>query len=251
MSLYCKPVSRPCSPTSPTRTLSDTDIHDDLLDPHDFLHPLFSEFNPLDASPMYQHDIPSPYSSSLSAHDSSSSAASPSPKSQFEPLTTKAYALSNNHDNTKTASLADNYLFLTDYLVPETDNILLTDRPPSRRMEDTLDRPLQIRVLGVPNTGAKSRVETQIKLCIQLLTAKGTKVSCWSYLKLPEELLAKSRLRKNQQQQRVLDGSVASMISDESKVLSLEARVVCASDPDKTIRMCAGCVRREVCFCLF
>jgi hypothetical protein len=61
-------------------------------------------------------------------------------------------------------------------------------------------------------------------------------------------MLARSRLRKNQQQQqqKVLDGSIATMVSDESKVLQLEAKVVCASNTDHPIRMCIGCVRREV-----
>lgn len=70
----------------------------------------------------------------------------------------------------------------------------------------------------------------------------------WSYIRLSESMLARSRLRKNQQQQqqKVLDGSIATMVSDESKVLQLEAKVVCASNTDHPIRMCIGCVRREV-----
>lgn len=106
------------------------------------------------------------------------------------------------------------------------------------------DNGLQIRVLGVPNTGAKSRVETQIKLCIQLMT-KDKKVMDWSYIRIGETMLARSRLRKNQQV-KSLDGSVATMVSDESKILQLEAKVVCASNTDQPIRMCVGCVRREV-----
>jgi hypothetical protein len=108
-----------------------------------------------------------------------------------------------------------------------------------------MDDNLQIRVLGVPNHGAKSRVETQIKLCIQLLTSTGTKVPSWSYLRLPETMLARSKLRKSQQQ-KLLDGSVATMVSDESKVLTLDARVICSTDASRTVRMCTGCVRREV-----
>lgn len=57
-------------------------------------------------------------------------------------------------------------------------------------------------------------------------------------------MLARSRLRKNQQL-KPSDGSVATMVSDESKVLQLEAKVVCASNTDQPIRMCVGCVRRE------
>ncbi|KAI9483973.1 MAG: hypothetical protein EXX96DRAFT_464361, partial [Benjaminiella poitrasii] len=106
----------------------------------------------------------------------------------------------------------------------------------------------QIRILGVPNKGAKSRVETQIKLCIQLIGEHEKKDLNWSYIQVNEKMLAKSRLRKNQQQQQqslLSDGStIATMISDESKVLQLEAKVICATTND-TIRMCVGCVRRE------
>ena len=55
---------------------------------------------------------------------------------------------------------------------------------------------LQIRVLGVPQTNAKSRVETQIKICIQLVTNNGDKVSAWPHLRLPPEMLAKEKLRR-------------------------------------------------------
>ena len=97
----------------------------------------------------------------------------------------------------------------------------------------------------MPKSGAKSRVETQIKLCIQLIKENEKKVTDWSYIKLDENMLARSRLRKNQQS-KPLVGSVATMVSDESKVLHLEAKVVCASNTDQPIRMCVGCVRREV-----
>jgi hypothetical protein len=98
---------------------------------------------------------------------------------------------------------------------------------------------------GVPTSGAKSRVETQIKLSIELISRDGNKVPYWSYLRIPEFLLARSKLRKSQQQ-KYLDGSAAAMVSDESKVLDLEAQVICESDEKKKIKMCQGCVRREV-----
>lgn len=58
-------------------------------------------------------------------------------------------------------------------------------------------------------------------------------------------MLARSKLRKYQQQ-KLLEGSVATMVSDESKVLTLEAKVICSTDSSKDVRMCPGCVRREV-----
>lgn len=98
----------------------------------------------------------------------------------------------------------------------------------------------------MPNTGAKSRVETQIKLCIQLMTDNDQKVMDWSHIHLSDDMLARSRLRKNKQLKSSMDWT---MVSDESKVLQLEAKVVCASsNTDYPIRMCVGCVRREVSF---
>lgn len=98
---------------------------------------------------------------------------------------------------------------------------------------------------GIPSTGAKSRVETQIKLSIQLASKSSNKTPYWSYLRINESMLAKSKLKKSRQQ-KLLNGSAAAMVSNESKVLDLEARIVCETDEDKIIKMCHGCVRREV-----
>ncbi|KAG1219846.1 hypothetical protein G6F35_007150 [Rhizopus arrhizus] len=102
----------------------------------------------------------------------------------------------------------------------------------------------QIRVLGVPKEGAKSRVETQIKLCIQLLTRQAEKVTQWSFVRISKNMLVKSKIRKAEQKPR--QSSLSSMVefSDESKILNLEAKVV-RSDTNQPVRMCEGCVRRE------
>lgn len=80
------------------------------------------------------------------------------------------------------------------------------------------------------------------------MTKDEKKVLDWSHIRLSENMLARSRLRKNQQKQlsRTMDGPMLSMVSDESKVLNLEAKVICASNTDHPIRMCASCVGREV-----
>ncbi|KAJ3040499.1 SPT3 Dosage dependent suppressor of Ty-induced promoter mutations-like protein [Rhizophlyctis rosea] len=95
---------------------------------------------------------------------------------------------------------------------------------------------LQIRILGVPQHNAKSRVETQVKICLQLVTDAGEKVGMWSQLRLPEMLLARERARKTK-------------VSDDpdilKTILDLEALVVCASDIDKAVQTCLGCVQRE------
>lgn len=99
---------------------------------------------------------------------------------------------------------------------------------------------MQIRVLGVPQTGAKSRVETQIKLCIQLVTDDGDKAQWWSHLKLPEAMVAKDKLKRQVVSNSILDNSV-----QPNKMLYLSARVICASDPSRKVVTCLGCIQRE------
>ncbi|KAI9305291.1 hypothetical protein BJ944DRAFT_70730 [Cunninghamella echinulata] len=118
-----------------------------------------------------------------------------------------------------------------------------------------LGKRMQIRVLGVPQTGAKSRVETQIKLCLQLVTDDGDKVQRWSHLKLPEHMVAKDKLKRQQQVTVNTDehGSITSVSGLDhtngtikaDKMLFLSARVICASDPTRKVVTCLGCIQRE------
>ncbi|KAI8987196.1 hypothetical protein BDB01DRAFT_895919 [Pilobolus umbonatus] len=94
---------------------------------------------------------------------------------------------------------------------------------------ETSSTGLQIRVLGIPQTGAKSRVETQIKLCIQLVTDNGDKAQWWSHLKLPEQMITKDKTKK----QLIRSGDVDQQPVNVDKLLYLRARVICASDPSK------------------
>ncbi|KAI8337235.1 hypothetical protein BC941DRAFT_452831 [Chlamydoabsidia padenii] len=265
MTLYVS--GQPHSPTSPTRTLKLDGS--DGMDSIDYLEPLFPDIlssHLIDNSSQHyiQQDMPSPTSSSISAHDSSSSSSSststtPSPPSQYDVL-----PHSDNHllhsellmDKSQelmlsTVSIPESYHHLTTEYYARSNNINSSSQqsvPPSsvKPKDDisSMEDSLQIRVLGIPSLGAKSRVETQIKLCIQLLSSTGTKVPNWSYLRLPEHMLARSKLRKNQQQ-KLMEGGVATMVSDESKVLTLDAKVVCSTDASKDVLMCPGCVRRE------
>ncbi|CAG8436235.1 7106_t:CDS:10 [Funneliformis caledonium] len=107
-------------------------------------------------------------------------------------------------------------------------------------MQDISDKGLQIHVLGVPQTGAKSRVETQIKLCLQLVTDKGEKVPLWSHLRLPEYMVAKEKLKTKNAR-----NPPDQMNISEKGVLNLEATVVCASEIPKKVLTCLGCVQRE------
>ena len=54
---------------------------------------------------------------------------------------------------------------------------------------------LNLRILGIPLTGAKSRVETHIKLCLQLVDDNERRVARWQSLRLPQRLLARDRSR--------------------------------------------------------
>lgn len=107
---------------------------------------------------------------------------------------------------------------------------------------------MQIRVLGVPQTGAKSRVETQIKLCIQLVTDDGDKAQRWSHLKLPEHMVVKEKL-KRQALMTTFNGSKMSNAETTvlpQNILYLSSRVICASDPNRKVATCSGCIQREV-----
>jgi hypothetical protein len=98
--------------------------------------------------------------------------------------------------------------------------------------------------LGVPQTGAKSRVETQIKLCIQLVTDGGDKAQWWSHLKLPEQMVTKDKLKKPSTSNNGR-ASLASAEDQPEKALYLQARVLCASDPSKKVVTCISCIQRE------
>ncbi|KAG1146394.1 hypothetical protein G6F37_007239 [Rhizopus arrhizus] len=98
--------------------------------------------------------------------------------------------------------------------------------------------PFDIRVNGISPTGARSRVETQIKLSIQLVPKDDTPCN-WSYLRVPKHLLAKPKSKKaTQKQQKFID------LHDGSKILDLEAKVICESNTNKKIKMCQGCRKR-------
>lgn len=104
------------------------------------------------------------------------------------------------------------------------------------------DTPWHIRVLGLPHTGAKSRVETQIKICLQLVDIAGELATNWSHLKLPEHLVAKDKLKRKNQKY----GADEKASLTDAQVLILEAAVVCDGQQDNEIIMCTSCVHREV-----
>lgn len=100
-------------------------------------------------------------------------------------------------------------------------------------------------LLGIPKEGAKSRVETQIKITIQLQNQQRERVTQWSFIRINTSMLVNSKIRKIEQQQEKKKLKELMILSDESKILNLEAYVI-RSDANLPIRMCEGCVRREV-----
>ncbi|KAI8341105.1 hypothetical protein BC941DRAFT_415850 [Chlamydoabsidia padenii] len=118
------------------------------------------------------------------------------------------------------------------------------DRP---MMISKLERPWRVKVLGLPSSGAKSRVETQIKICLQLTNTTGDLATNWTHLMLPEHMVARDKLKRRNQKSSGVETQAnddkPSMV--DSEVLRLEAAVVCDGQPDNEIIMCSSCVHRE------
>ncbi|GAA5977606.1 hypothetical protein JCM10908_005036 [Rhodotorula pacifica] len=143
--------------------------------------------------------------------------------------------------------------------------------------------PPELLVLGVPTVGAKSRVETQIKITLALVRPQqqqqGIKreegvdsmmeggkagwilpdgglderaardlerVETWTHLRLPRHLALKSKEKKS------ATGAVKSKSTHPmpeppaESTLSLEVAVVSASDPSQRIYICSNCEQREL-----
>ncbi|KAI9280447.1 hypothetical protein BY458DRAFT_553324 [Sporodiniella umbellata] len=99
--------------------------------------------------------------------------------------------------------------------------------------------PFRLQVDCVSDKEARTRVETQIKLKLRLVANDSRMEPTWSYLRIPTHLLAKTQSRRAQQKQRQAE------LCQDTHRLDLEAKVTCESDPQKTIQLCPGCVRRE------
>ncbi|KAI9301029.1 hypothetical protein BJ944DRAFT_272083 [Cunninghamella echinulata] len=122
----------------------------------------------------------------------------------------------------------------------------------------------EIRVLGIAEQGAKSRVETQIRLCLELVDSiHGHKVTNkWSHIRLPDTMLTLKRrnnaiLHNNsinntatampisKKRSTSIHMNEPSLPKDESSVLYLHASVICESDVHRKVKMCHRCVWRE------
>ncbi|BGP18195.1 hypothetical protein JCM10213_009039 [Rhodosporidiobolus nylandii] len=138
--------------------------------------------------------------------------------------------------------------------------------------------PAELLVLGVPTVGAKSRVETQIKISLALVRPQSSvpsssastsadavgveqyvledgglhpraggeleRVGSWSYVRLPKILALKARPPRGAQQagQR----RVVKPEPPADQTLTLSVSVVSASNPAQEIFICPNCQQREL-----
>ncbi|KAI8077686.1 uncharacterized protein BX664DRAFT_362479 [Halteromyces radiatus] len=111
-------------------------------------------------------------------------------------------------------------------------------------LHNTSSGDYHIRVLGIDEQGAKSRVETQIRLYLELTNGQGEKVQQWSHLRLPEPLLTLKRRATNKRKSNE-DLDDENHVIPEEAILHLRASVICESDIHRKVKMCQRCVWRE------
>ncbi|GLB37660.1 putative ig-like, plexins, transcription factors [Lyophyllum shimeji] len=100
---------------------------------------------------------------------------------------------------------------------------------------------LPIMVPSIPEGGTKSRVETQVRVTVDLADASSSsdpykydRVGSWKWLKLPPGTATKKRTRK----QGKID-------PEPQDILHLTATVTCASPPHNRVLSCSSCQARE------
>ncbi|KDR75153.1 hypothetical protein GALMADRAFT_249088 [Galerina marginata CBS 339.88] len=100
---------------------------------------------------------------------------------------------------------------------------------------------LPIMFPSIPEGGAKSRVETQVRVTVDLADSSSSsdphkydRVGSWKWLKLPQGTATKKRTRK----QGKID-------PDPQDILHLSASVTCASPPHNRVLSCSSCQARE------
>ncbi|KAF9107735.1 hypothetical protein BGX29_005022 [Mortierella sp. GBA35] len=108
--------------------------------------------------------------------------------------------------------------------------------PPRRRVIPT--RNLQLEISGIPAENGKCRVETQLKIGLQLRSSQGGPVTDWKQIRLPRHYIAKEKHRMdkfNGRDKHLLD----------SEILTLDTRLVCDHDMTKVLECCDNCIGRE------
>ncbi|KAJ9068387.1 SPT3 Dosage dependent suppressor of Ty-induced promoter mutations-like protein [Entomophthora muscae] len=108
---------------------------------------------------------------------------------------------------------------------------------PSQPASGSCKDKFKLKVSGIPLSGARSRVETQIKLCLKLISTEGGSIQEWSHIRLPYFMTVGERGR------RIVKGSSRNVM--EERVLNLRVWVVCATDTKRRVKVCNGCIHRE------
>lgn len=93
--------------------------------------------------------------------------------------------------------------------------------------------PPSIKLLGIPQTGAKSRVETQIKVILQLENMNNNH---WKFIRLPYGSASKKRSKR---------GAPMPYDVPRHNTLYLETQVKCATAPNCPVFACTPCRERE------
>ncbi|KAH8119263.1 hypothetical protein DFH11DRAFT_1501793 [Phellopilus nigrolimitatus] len=101
---------------------------------------------------------------------------------------------------------------------------------------------LAILTPNIAPSGTKSRVETQVRVALDLALTSGSsgtpsnydRVGSWKWLRLPKGTATRKRSRK--------DGKIDASPTD---TLFLETEVTCASNPSKQVLSCTTCQGRE------
>lgn len=121
-----------------------------------------------------------------------------------------------------------------------------------------LSSSLPIMFPSIPEGGTKSRVETQVRVTVDLADASSSsdpfkydRVGSWKWLKLPQGTATKKRTRKQGKigkSTRIGAQNTTKLPSDPEPqdILHLSASVTCASPPHNRVLSCSSCQRREV-----
>ncbi|KAI0732069.1 hypothetical protein C8Q72DRAFT_818819 [Fomitopsis betulina] len=123
---------------------------------------------------------------------------------------------------------------------PRPDPALTAQRvvyPPKETCQN-----LPIMIPNIPEGGTKSRVETQVRLTVDLAHASASsgeplkydRVGTWKWLRLPRGTSTKKRTRK--------EGKIDASLED---TLYLTAEVTCATAPHTRVTCCTSCQARE------
>jgi hypothetical protein len=116
---------------------------------------------------------------------------------------------------------------------------------------------------SIPEGGTKSRVETQVRVTVDLAYASATagdlpsqydRVGSWKWLKLPKGTATKKRTRKEGKigpfffpNHAAIEFTKIGLDPLVEDTLQLGVEVTCASPPHSRVVCCSSCQGREVC----